>query len=54
LARFSRCSRGATAIEYGLIACLIVLVIVGSLKLVADNTISMYNSINNNVNSSAR
>lgn len=37
--------RGATAVEYGLIAALIVLAMVGALKLVAGNTINMWNYV---------
>jgi len=43
--------RGATAIEYALIATLICVAILGALTLFADNMGSMFNSISNAVGS---
>jgi pilus assembly protein Flp/PilA len=45
LRRFARDERGATAIEYGLIACLIFLAIIGGVGLFADKTTETYNKI---------
>jgi pilus assembly protein Flp/PilA len=42
LRAFAADEAGATAIEYGLIAALIVVVILGSVQAVADGTIAMY------------
>jgi pilus assembly protein Flp/PilA len=43
---------GATAIEYGLIAALIFLVIVSAVNLLSGETINMYNKITSNVSKS--
>jgi pilus assembly protein Flp/PilA len=43
--RFLRDECGATAIEYGLICSLMFLAIVGSIRLFATNTGTMYNNI---------
>ena len=40
---------GATAIEYGLIAALISLVIIGALQLVGTNLSDVFNSVANNL-----
>ncbi len=40
---------GATAIEYGLIASLIFLAIVGGVRATAGKTTNMFNTIQNNV-----
>ena len=40
---------GATAIEYGLIAALIVVVIIGGVKLFATNAVSMFDYINTTI-----
>jgi len=40
---------GATAIEYGLLACLIAVVIIGAVKLVGSNLVTMYTVIANNL-----
>ncbi len=40
---------GATAIEYGLIAALIFLVIVSAVNLLSSETTNMYNKISSNV-----
>ena len=42
---FAANESGATAIEYGLIASLIVVVILGSVQAVANGTIAMYDLI---------
>jgi pilus assembly protein Flp/PilA len=44
-----RDSRGATAIEYGLIVALIVIAMIASLSGVADATIGMWSNVNNKV-----
>jgi pilus assembly protein Flp/PilA len=41
--------RGATAVEYGLIAALIVLAMIGALGGVADVTVNMWNNVSSNV-----
>jgi pilus assembly protein Flp/PilA len=45
-----RDSRGATAIEYGLIVSLIVIAIIGAMSGVAGKTISMWGNVTNAVN----
>jgi pilus assembly protein Flp/PilA len=45
LRRLLRNSRGATAIEYGLIASLIVVVMISALRGVAVTTINMWNNV---------
>jgi pilus assembly protein Flp/PilA len=40
---------GATAIEYGLIAALIVIAIISSLNTFANSTISMWNRVSTNM-----
>ncbi|MCJ2032905.1 Flp family type IVb pilin [Methylobacterium sp. J-068] len=47
--RFLRDTSGATAIEYGLIAGLTFLAIVGALRVYADRVGAMYQYIGNNV-----
>ena len=47
--RTVRNTRGATAVEYGLICALIVLVMMVSLKLVAGDTIGMWGNISTKV-----
>ncbi len=44
-----RDSRGATAIEYGLIVSLVVIAMIASFMTVADTTTGMWNSISNKV-----
>jgi pilus assembly protein Flp/PilA len=39
--------RGATAIEYGLIAALIVMACVGAMSLLASKSITMWNNVSN-------
>ncbi len=41
--------RGATAIEYGLIAALMVLVMIPALQMVGGNTNGMYDQITNKI-----
>ena len=48
-ARLVRDTKGATAIEYGLIVALIVIAMIGGLKLFAGNAISMWNNVSSNV-----
>lgn len=47
--RFARDSRGATAVEYGLIATLVVVAMIASLQAMAGQTISIWNNIANRV-----
>ena len=47
--RLSRDSRGATAVEYGLIIACIVIVMVVTLHGLADVTTSMWNGVSNKV-----
>lgn len=47
--RFIRDERGATAIEYGLIASLIALAIVGAITQYNDRVRNMYNNIASNM-----
>ena len=44
-----RCEQGATAVEYGLIVSLIVIVIIVSVKDVADSTNGMWATVSNQV-----
>jgi len=53
LSTFTNCERGATAIEYALIATLICVAIIGALTLFADNMGTMFDSISNAVISGA-
>ena len=48
-ARLGRDESGATAIEYGLIAALIAVVIIGALGLVGTNLSATFSSISNSV-----
>ncbi len=45
LANYAQCESGATAIEYGLIVSLISLVIIGSLRTVGNNLITVFSTI---------
>ncbi|CAJ0771543.1 MAG: Flp family type IVb pilin [Ralstonia sp.] len=47
LKQFARDEDGVTAIEYGLIAALIAVVIIASVKLVGTNLSTVFNSIAN-------
>ncbi len=49
--RLARDQRGATAIEYGLIAALIVLTMIGGFIQVANSTISLWGNVNTKVES---
>ena len=41
--------KGATAIEYGLIAAGIAVVIIGAVQLLGNNLTNMFNNVSNNV-----
>jgi pilus assembly protein Flp/PilA len=45
----AKCQRGATAVEYGLILSLLVIVMLVSLSNVAGSTTGMWNSVSNKV-----
>lgn len=49
LTRVSRCTRGATAVEYGFILALIVLVMIAALSELASGTTGMWNNVSNKV-----
>lgn len=49
IARIMRDSRGATAIEYGLILGLVVIAMIVGLSAMADSTIGMWNTVNTKV-----
>ncbi len=49
IARIVRDSRGATAIEYGLILGLVVIAMIVGLSAMADSTIGMWNTVNTKV-----
>ena len=49
-----KCQSGATAIEYGLIASLIVIAMMGALGTFAGSSTGMWNSISNKVVSAGR
>jgi len=49
LKRLKRDDTGSSAIEYGLIAALIFLVVVAAINAVSDNTSNMFNNISNAV-----
>ena len=49
LCHFLNDQTGSTAIEYGLIAALIFLVIVSAVNLLSSETTNMYNKISSNV-----
>ena len=53
LRRTLRSTRGATAVEYGLICAMIVLVMIVSLKLLAQDTIGMWSNISTKVSSAS-
>jgi pilus assembly protein Flp/PilA len=48
-AKLLRDRKGATAIEYGLIVALIVIAMIAGLQLFAGTTVSMWNSVQQNV-----
>lgn len=45
----TRCERGATAVEYGLIIAMIVLAMITALNNVANKTTGMWNNVSNEV-----
>jgi len=45
IARFAKDESGVTAIEYGLIALLVAVGIIGSLTLVGNSVIGLYNDV---------
>ena len=47
--RFLKDDAGATAIEYGLLAALISVVIIGAVKLVGSNMSTMFTTVANNL-----
>ena len=49
ISRFIRDESGATAIEYGLIAALIAVVVIGAIKLVGTNLSSVFTSVSGNL-----
>lgn len=49
-ARFMKDESGATAIEYGLIAALIAVVIIGAVQLVGTNLTTTFNTIAGSIN----
>jgi Flp pilus assembly pilin Flp len=49
LARYGRCERGTTAIEYGMIAAVMLIVLAGSAGSLRTTLQSTYNRINTNV-----
>ena len=51
LKRIGNDNSGATAVEYGLIAALIVIAMLGALNSVASETISMWDKVTNEVSS---
>jgi pilus assembly protein Flp/PilA len=48
-ARFAADESGATAIEYGLIAGLIAVVIIGAIKTLGNNLANKFNAVANNL-----
>ena len=49
-ANFLTCSKGATAIEYGLIAALIFLAIIGGMSALGDQSTGLFGKTNSAVN----
>lgn len=49
LKRFAKTEDGATAIEYGLIAALVAVTIVGGMNSLGDSMLAMYNLITSTV-----
>ena len=47
ISRFIRDERGSTALEYGLIAALVVVVIIGGITSVGNGVSSTWNSVSN-------
>ncbi len=50
--RFLRDEEGATAIEYGMIASLIIIAIIASVRTFSENTSGMYTNIADNLDGS--
>jgi pilus assembly protein Flp/PilA len=50
LSRFWSCRRGATAIEYGLIAALIAVVVIGAAQLLGTNLSNKFAQVASNLN----
>jgi len=50
MTRFTRDETGATAIEYGLIAALIAVVIIGALTLLGTTLDTKFNEVSNSLN----
>jgi pilus assembly protein Flp/PilA len=50
ISRFVRDESGATAIEYGLIAALIAVVIIGAVRLVGSDLLATFNSVHTQLN----
>jgi len=50
MTRFTRDETGATAIEYGLIAALIAVVIIGALTLLGTTLETKFNEVSNSLN----
>ncbi|MHB2211809.1 Flp family type IVb pilin [Methylobacterium sp. CM6257] len=48
--RFASDESGATAIEYGMIAALIAVVIIGSLKVIGTSLTAKFSAISSNLN----
>lgn len=49
LSKLLHCRRGATAVEYGLIVSLIVIAMLASLQLVANQNTAIWGNVNNAV-----
>ena len=47
--RITRCEKGATAVEYGLIVSLIVIAIMASLSNFGDSSTKMWNYVSNKI-----
>jgi pilus assembly protein Flp/PilA len=52
-ARLLRCQRAATAVEYGFILALIVLVMIAALTELASSTTGVWNNVSNKVQSAS-
>jgi pilus assembly protein Flp/PilA len=49
IARFAKCESGATAIEYGLIASLISVAIIGAASTLGNNMRNSFNKVSGNM-----
>ena len=47
--KFVKCTKGATAVEYGLISALMVMVIIAGISNFGDATESVYNVVTDNI-----